>query len=88
MRDRYAPENLIIAVAGKDHDTVLRYCQSLLTTEDRKLVEPLDQELSPLDTKPLSLTKSSNSTIYGAEEGCILTMTKVCTIAHKYTFGR
>ena len=27
MRDRYAPENLIIAVAGNvDHDTVLRYC--------------------------------------------------------------
>ena len=65
MRDRYAPENLIIAVAGNvDHDTVLRYCQSLLTTEDRKLVEPLDQELSPLDTKPLSLTKSIEQTHY------------------------
>ena len=34
MRDRYAPKNLIIAVAGKvDHDTVLRYCQSVLVTE-------------------------------------------------------
>ena len=65
MRDRYAPENLILAVAGNvDHDTVLRYCQSLLTTEDRKLVEPLDQELSPLDTKPLSLTKSIEQTHY------------------------
>ena len=65
MRDRYAPENLIIAVAGNvDHDTVLRYCQSLLTTEDRKLVEPPDQELSPLDTKPLSLTKSIEQTHY------------------------
>ena len=65
MRDRYAPENLILAVAGNvDHDTVLRYCQSLLTTEDRKLVEPLDQELSQLDTKPLSLTKSIEQTHY------------------------
>ena len=65
MRDRYAPENLIVAVAGKvDHDTVLRYCQSVLITEDRTLVEPIVEELSPLDTTPLSLTKSIEQTHY------------------------
>ena len=47
-----------------DHDTVLRYCQSVLTTEDRKLVEPTNEELSPLDTTPLSLTKSIEQTHY------------------------
>ena len=65
MRDRYAPKNLIIAVAGKvDHDMVLCYCQSVLVTEDRKLVEPTNEELSPLDTTPLSLTKSIEQTHY------------------------
>ena len=65
MRDRYAPKNLIIAVAGKvDHDMVLCYRQSVLVTEDRKLVEPTNEELSPLDTTPLSLTKSIEQTHY------------------------
>tara|TARA_B100000575_G_C23143458_1_gene666430 strand:- start:12081 stop:13313 length:1233 start_codon:yes stop_codon:yes gene_type:complete len=65
MRDRYAPENLIIAVAGKvDHDIVLSYCESVFIREDRKLVEALDQQLSPLDTNPLSLSKSIEQTHY------------------------
>ena len=65
MRDRYAPENLIVAVAGKvDHDTVLQYCQRVLTSQDRQLVEHPIEVLSPLNTTPLSLTKSIEQTHY------------------------
>ena len=69
-----------------DHDTVLRHCQ-LLTTEDRKLVEPLDQDKS-IDTKPLPSTKSIEQTHYIWGRRGAFTMTKSMAIAHKYTFGR
>jgi predicted Zn-dependent peptidase len=65
MRQRYAPENLIIAVAGNvDHEEVTQFCEKLFMNHDRSLHTQNLPNLPTLDTNPLHLSKSIEQTHY------------------------
>jgi predicted Zn-dependent peptidase len=65
MRLRYAPENLIVAVAGNvDHNAVVTFCENLFNDHDRSLQTQAFPDVPLLDTRPLNLHKSIEQTHY------------------------